>query len=148
MADPWQQAMNLPIEVAALAERLVAEEILTGVVGAWPVWTAYSLANNRIIEGPATSFPLDPPTRPSTAGALLGQAFRNNAADRREIRQHTTPGMVSVGNAVDYARDVGWIDNNGVLIYEEATKAGLASGVRRVHAEWGQLPSARVATPF
>ena len=134
----WRDALRFVDDVSALAERLVAEEARVAIDSAWPTWTGWSAANNRVSESP-NNFPLDPPTRPDVPGALFALANDNLSEDIAALQRHVKPGLVAIGNAVPYARDVGFIENNGALIYEEASKAGAASGIRRVNDEWPRL---------
>lgn len=135
----WQDALNFVDGVAALAERLVAEEARVAIDSAWPVYTAWSAANNRIVEGQSGNFPLDPPTRPTEILALAAEANQNLSSDLEMLNRHTKPGLLAIGNAVPYAADVGFIPSNGLLIYEEGAKAGTAAGIRRVNDEWQAL---------
>lgn len=135
----WHDALKFVDDVAAMAERLVAEEARVAIDSAWPTFTAWSAANNRVAEGQSNNFPLEPPVRPTQAGALFAEANQNLAADLALIDQHTTPGLIAIGNATPYAADVGFIPGNGTMIYEEAAKAGTAAGIRRVQSEWKQL---------
>ena len=136
MADGWADALLFVDDLAALTERLVTEETLKGIDSAWPVFTAYSKANNRIALGGGGNYPLDPPTRPRAAGALLGQATRNMGADLQLLRTHKKPGTIGIGNAVKYAADVQFQKGRGTLIYDQGCKAGLSAGVRRAMNEW------------
>ena len=135
----WQDALKFVDDVAALAERLVTEEARVAIDSAWPTWTGWSAANNRVVEGQSSNFPLDPPIRPTQAGALFAEANQALSEDLATIDQHVTPGLLAIGNAVDYSADVGFIPDNGRLIYEEAAKAGTAAGIRRVGSEWQAL---------
>lgn len=141
MADDrgWRDALRFVDDVAALAERLVAEETRVAIDSAWPTWTGWSAANNRVVEGQSGSFPLNPTVRPTTAGAIFAEANQALAMDLALIENHKTPGLIAIGNAVPYAADVGFIPNNGTLIYEEATRSGTTAGIRRVGNEWQPL---------
>jgi hypothetical protein len=136
MADGWIDAMLFVDDLAALTERLVAEETLKGIDSAWPVFTGYSKANNRIVLGGGGNYPLDPPTRPRAAGALLGQAARNMAADLQILQTHKKPDVIGIGNAVKYAADIQFQKGRGTLIYDQGGRAGLSAGVRRAMNEW------------
>lgn len=139
MPDGWDDALKFVDDVAALAERLVAEETRVAIDSAWPVYTAWSAANNRIVEAQSGNFPLEPPTRPAEVLALAAEANQNLATDLALLERHKTPGLLAIGNAVPYADDVGFIPGNGMLIYEEGAKAGMAAGIRRVGNEWQAL---------
>lgn len=135
MADGWADAFRFVDGIAALSERLVAEEVRYHIDGAWPIDTGWSAANNRI--GDETGgVPLEPPERPTQSGALVAEAQANLATDLAALRAHVKPASITIGNAVPYAPDVGWLDGNGQLIYMEAGKTGASVGVARVGQEW------------
>lgn len=105
-----------------------AEEVFTNILNLWPLDTGWSQANHRINVGrnPARDFPLEPPTRPTEKGALLGEASSNENEQLGKLDEVKFGDSVLIGNAVPYAVDVGFRSNLGIIIYAEAGAIGKA----------------------
>ena len=136
MADEWARALQFVDDLAALAERLVGEEVLYHIDVQWPRWTGWSAANNHVNEGNVGDFPLNPPTRPTDEGELFGVAQQVLEYNLEILARHEAPGMIAIGNAVPYAADVGFLVGNGTAIYEEGGKTGGRAGIRQFNVEW------------
>jgi hypothetical protein len=132
----WRAALQWVDDIAALSERLVAAEVRRRIDAAWPRDTGYSAANNRVELGFAHDYPLDPAEKPEGEGSMLSLADAALNRDMQTLQQHIRPGIISIGNAVEYAADVGGVEGNGEAIYAEAGVSGADAGVRRVYQEW------------
>lgn len=132
----WRDALRFVDDIATLAERLVAAEIRVRIDAAWPRDTGWSAANNRVVLGKSRNFPLEPAEKPIGEGSALSAADAALIRDMMTLGAHQKPGLITIGNPVEYAADVGGIEGNGVAIYAEAGNSGAAAGARRVATEW------------
>ncbi len=105
----------------------ISKEVFTNILNLWPVDTAWSAANHRINAGPnpQEDFPLEPPTRPTERGALLGEASQNEKEQMSKLDSLAYGDRVLIGNAVPYAGDAAGA-GNGLRIYFEAGATGIA----------------------
>ena len=109
-------------DVSVTLVKDIAEEAFTNILNFWPVDTAWSQANHRINIGPnpEKDFPVQPPTRPTQRGALIGAANENEATQLAKLDSLTFGDSVLIGNAVPYAADVSFQPFRGTIIYFEA----------------------------
>jgi len=129
-ASQFVRPMNQEIQrkVKDVSVTLVSDtskEVFTNILNLWPVDTAWSAANHRINAGPnpQEDFPLEPPTRPTERGALLGEASENEKEQMSKLDSLTYGDRVLIGNAVPYARDAAGA-GNGLRVYFEAGAIG------------------------
>jgi len=113
-------------DVSVTLVKDTAEEVYINIFPLWPKFTFWSAANHRMNVGrnPARDFPVEPPIRPRTKGALTGEMASNRAEQLAKLDSLGFGDSVLIGNAVDYAVDVGFQANNGTRIYFEAAAIG------------------------
>lgn len=111
-----------------------AEAVFSSILDQWPADTFWSAANHRINVGPnpQKDFPLEPPERPTEAGALSGEASDNESQQIGKLEGVKFGDKVLIGNAVPYAADVGKRGGQGTRIYIEAGAQGAASVTARI----------------
>ena len=103
------------------------------IIANWPVDTYYSTANHRINITGRPVVRLEPSQKPSVSGALAGKAQAVHAAQLAKLDRLTAEKKgrnVVIGNAVDYAPNVGGVEGQGTAIYLEAARLGRAVGSR------------------
>ena len=113
-------------DVSVTLVKDTAGEIFIAVIRQWPEDTFWSQANHRMNVGrnPARDFPVEPPTRPSTSGALTGEAESNFHEQLAKLDTLSFGDSVLIGNAVPYAADVADRPGNGTRLYFEAAAIG------------------------
>ena len=127
---PMKQEIQRKVkDVSVALVRDTAEEIYFIINSpAWPQDTLWSAANHRINVGPnpEKDFPVEPPVRPDLRGVLLNEAASNAAEQLAKLDTLAFGDRVLIGNAVPYAKDVGFQAYNGLRIYIEAAATGSA----------------------
>lgn len=128
---------ELDFEVDKLANRAVRRKMVATVkaaynhiMSAWPKYTYYSGANNRIsITGRPISR-IEPRKRPTRKGALsdkFATVMSSELAKLKDLRiEKGKNRRVFIGNAVSYAPDVGYDPGRGREIYATAHSIALA----------------------
>lgn len=131
--------MRMPRKKSAIAQieefkgkamSVAAREAFDILTEDWPFYTGWSAANNRIKIGRGPhQYELIPPEKPEEIPGVLGFEAEFNRQDQMhraqfEVRK-VNPDFVYIGNAVPYARDVGFDADgnpkigNGVEIYKK-----------------------------
>lgn len=116
----------IPITENAVKEVVI--EVYNEIISQWPVDTAWSLANNHISVTGREVRRLEPGTRPAESGVLLAKASAVHDAQRAKVRdvKDILKRVITLGNSVPYASDVGFDEGRGTRIYERAALIGEA----------------------
>lgn len=130
------RAFELEIERIGRAQRVlmvkVTRNVYRHIMNRWPVWSGYSKANNRIsITGRPISR-IEPTARILRKGAHVAKAGAVESSELSKLNRLLTEKgfgkrdrVIVIGNAVDYAADLGPAGaSKGRIIYEEARQMG------------------------
>lgn len=135
MSDDFRRALEVAITEKVdgsmvEAKKAVTRSIFEHIYSTWPVDTAYSLANHRIsITGQAINR-VEPYTRPTEKWELLDKAIQvheSELAKLDRLHEKDAARIIVIGNAVEYAEDVGFEVGAGRYLYDQAAAFGEAA---------------------
>lgn len=136
MSDSFRRALE--IEISEKIDKnvsgvkvAIAKATLENIYSSWPVDTAYSLANHRVSITGRDINKVEPYTRPTEKWALLDKAIavhEQELAKLDRISEKDSDRTIIIGNAVEYAEDVGFEAGAGRIIYDQAAAFGEAVG--------------------
>lgn len=135
----FQKELEFEIDRAAsgAARRRLTQTVTAAynyIMNAWPKYTYFSGANNRISISGRPISRIEPGERPTRKGALANKFASVRSAQLAKLKkikmEKGKNRRIFIGNAVDYAPDVGSISGGpkgrGIEIYASAHAVALA----------------------